>query len=124
MKHEGFLFDFFVLLPAIQRPLEMFNLFAVVQTCCMSVYACDMFVITTTTSHCFINHFKNTFLFIMHSLHCMLEVNAFSADHVCPSVLLSLYIIQSDNRWTDFNEMWHGHYAIGVCLKVVLFNFL
>jgi hypothetical protein len=43
----------------------------------------------------------------MRSLHDMCEMNACRADHV----YLSARMIQLENRWTDFDEIWCGLYA-------------
>jgi hypothetical protein len=29
-----------------------------------------------------------------------------------------------ENSWTDLDEIWYGHYVIGVYPKIVLFNVL
>jgi hypothetical protein len=56
----------------------------------------------------------------MRSLHDVREMNAYRANHV----RLSIHMIQLENRWTDLCEIWYGSYVIGVCHKIVLFNFL
>jgi hypothetical protein len=57
---------------------------------------------------------------IMHSLH---EMNAYRADYIF-YVHPSVRMIPIENRWMDFDEIWHGRYAIGVSPKIVLFDFL
>jgi hypothetical protein len=41
-----------------------------------------------------------------------------------PTPILSGRMIQLENRFTDSDKIWCGHYAIGDCCKIVLFNFL
>jgi hypothetical protein len=63
----------------------------------------------------------------MHSLDDVHKMNAYRVDHVCLvylSICLKVHVIKVKNHWMDLVEIWHGHYAIGVCLKVILFNFL
>jgi hypothetical protein len=52
------------------------------------------------------------------SLRDVQEMRACRADHVC----LSVYVFE--NRWTDLDEIWYGHYDIGVYSKIVLSDFL
>jgi hypothetical protein len=54
----------------------------------------------------------------MRSLHDVYEMDAYRAGHVC----LSVRMIQLENRWTDFDEILYGRYAIGECMKIVLSN--
>jgi hypothetical protein len=49
-------------------------------------------------------------------------MNTNRAGHVCLFVRLST--IQLDNHWTDLDEIWYGHYAIGDYPKIVILNFL
>jgi hypothetical protein len=51
------------------------------------------------------------------SLHDVYEINAYRADHVCPSV----HMIQLEKWLTDFDEIWYIRYAIEGYPKLVLF---
>jgi hypothetical protein len=55
----------------------------------------------------------------MRSLHFVYEMNAYRTAAFC----LSVHMIQFDNQWTDFDEIWCGPY-VTVYLKIVLLNFL
>jgi hypothetical protein len=37
---------------------------------------------------------------------------------------MSVRMIQIGNCWMDLDEIWYGHYAMGVYPKIVFFNFL
>lgn len=39
------------------------------------------------------------------------------------SVCLSVSVIQVENRWTDLDEIWYGHFGSGNHPKIVHFNF-
>jgi hypothetical protein len=52
----------------------------------------------------------------MRSLHDVHGKNAYRAGHVC----LSVHMIQLENHWMDLDEIWYGHYAIGVYPEIVL----
>jgi hypothetical protein len=58
--------------------------------------------------------------YLLCSLHGVHEMNTYRADHVC----LSVRMIQLENCWTDFAEIWCRLYAIGGYHKIFLFNFL
>jgi hypothetical protein len=42
---------------------------------------------------------------------------------VCPSICLSS-MIQLENCWTDFDEIWYGCHAIEDYPKIALLNFI
>jgi hypothetical protein len=59
-------------------------------------------------------------LHVMHEINIYIYIHAYRAGHVCPSVRM----IHLENRWTDLDEIYYGHYDIGDNPKIVLFNFL
>jgi hypothetical protein len=56
-------------------------------------------------------------IIFMRSLH---DVHKMNVGHVC----LSVHTIQLENRWTDLDVVLHGRYAICICPKIELSNFL
>jgi hypothetical protein len=48
------------------------------------------------------------------------KMKAYRASHVC----LSVRMIQLENRCTDLDEIWYGHYVTRDYPKIILFNFL
>jgi hypothetical protein len=49
------------------------------------------------------------------SLHDVKKINAYKAEmYVCPSVRM----VELEKRWTDFDEIWCGLYAVGNCPKL------
>jgi hypothetical protein len=57
----------------------------------------------------------------MHSLHDIREMNMHRADDVCLPICPC---DQLENCWTDLDELWYGHYTIGVYPTIILFRFL
>jgi hypothetical protein len=56
---------------------------------------------------------------IMHSLHVVQEMNERGFRRLCPSVR----IFQLESRWMHFDEIWYWYNSIGICSKLVLFNY-
>jgi hypothetical protein len=52
-------------------------------------------------------------------MSCLHDVHIGLTMSVRPSVRM----IQQENCWKDLDEIWYGRYAVGVCLKTLVFNF-